>query len=970
MDASSGRAGRISGSLPVTIADRRNRQAESTPDTLLEQLNDRLQPLIEHHLSSWPDQSLSLTFEDGAVQSQFTWGQAAGALTDAEPLEFDLGLGIIGKLRASVDARASSAPQHRERLALKRLVAWLSAESAQFHAQSKLESQSARLEAMLDAAPLALYAMSLEGLVEHWNRSAEQTFGVTRAAVIGQPAPEELRVDAFDALRSSFVNQRVRERLVEHQRPDGQSVTLQLSARTLTQDGVAVGLVGSARLRSTTEIQSGLLVSHVALLESVLSHANDSVLITEAEPINEPGPRIVYANAAFTRTTGYSLPEIVGRNPRLLQGPRSDDKIRARIRAALEHWEPIEVELVNYRKDGTEFWVELSIAPVADAHGNYSHWISIQRDITERKRLSEHLDQARAQVLERTAKNLPLEQVLEPLLGSLERQFGGVQAALALLPEQVLFTTAATERRWPVAWGAARLCASHPLDSLEDTDAAGQRIWLQSVGDADSKPTAVLAVYGKLAVAPDADDRARLEAAAALAALVLARREAHMALEKQALFDALTDLPNRAAFQLALERSLQAMTSQTDKGRIAVGMIDLDRFKQVNDNFGHSAGDALLTQVAQRLRSEIPERDFLARMGGDEFLILIDELENPQALPEIGEQILEIFKRPFLVAGQEMFVQASLGFSLNHLTQNPERLLQQADAAMYQAKRRGGGVAVYSAKSAGSSSAVSLESALHRAVQRNEFILHYQPMIDPVSTRASGIEALLRWNHPERGLLLPGEFVALAEVTGLIAPIGAWALGEACRAGVRQQRHMPNLKIAVNLSARQFQSGQLKRDVERALDSSGLAPSTLELELTESLLMQVSSVNSSLIELKRLGVRLVIDDFGTGYSSLAYLRNFPVDGLKIDRSFIRDLASASREASRDDALVRAIIELTRALSLEVTVEGVERRAQYEHLRDLRCHRLQGFYFGQPLSEEALQAWLQSDPIALPHPGSL
>ena len=449
---------------------------------------------------------------------------------------------------------------------------------------------------------------------------------------------------------------------------------------------------------------------------------------------------------------------------------------------------------------------------------------------------------------------------------------------------------------------------------------------------------------------------------------MLARREAHLALEKQALFDALTELPNRAAFQLALERSLQRISDHSgSNARIAVGMLDLDRFKQVNDNFGHSAGDALLKQVAQRLRSDIHERDMLARMGGDEFLILIDEVSDASALPAIGERVLEIFKRPFIVAGQEMFVQVSLGLSHNDVdTPNPERLLQRADAAMYQAKRRGGGVAVYSAKSTASNSAVSLESALHRAVEREEFVLHYQPMIDPLSARANGLEALLRWNHPERGLLLPGEFIALAEVTGLIVPIGAWALNEACRAGVRQQQHTPHLKIAVNLSARQFQSGQLKHDVERALESSGLAPAMLELELTESLLMQVSSVTSNLVELKQLGVRLVIDDFGTGYSSLAYLRNFPVDGLKIDRSFIRDLATNSREASRDDALVRAIIELTRALSLEVTVEGIEHRAQFEHLRGMRCHRLQGFYFGQPLSEVALQKWLQSDAIASAH----
>ena len=934
----------------------KTRQLPRALQSTLEQLGARLRPLIEHHLSSWPTHGLRLTLERGAERRESTWGPFAPDA--AETLPCDLGAGIIGTLRVSAGLPGGQISP-RDRAALAKLIDWLHTVAQRSHTEWQLESQNARLEAMIDAAPLALYALSVEGLVEHWNLSAEQTFGVTRDEVIGRPAPGQLSSDAFSALRESLTNRQPRESVIEHLRPDGQSVTLQLSEQTVTQGGVLIGSVGSAQARSALNLQAGTLESHVALLESVLSHANDSVLITEAAPIDEPGPRIVYANAAFTRTTGYSLAEIIGRNPRLLQGPRSDDKMRARIRTALERWEPIEVELVNYRKDGSEFWVELSIAPVTDVRGLCTHWISIQRDITERKRLSEHLDRARSQVLERTAQGLPLEQVLEPLLGSLERQFEGTQASLTLLPEQLLFTSAATDKTWPVEWGTARLSASAGLKGLELRSTLSERIWLQPVsGDSETR-LAVLAVYGTLAVAPDADDRARLEAAAALVALVLARRAAQLALEKQALFDALTELPNRTAFQLALERSLQRMSAKDSDARIAVGMIDLDRFKQVNDNLGHGAGDALLAQVAQRLRDHIRDQYLLARMGGDEFLILIDGLADGQALLEIGKQILQVFERPFLVFGHEMFVQASLGFSLSHPnSRNSERLLQQADAAMYQAKRQGGGVTIWSGKSVAINSAISLESALHRAVERDEFVLHYQPIVNPVTSRATGVEALLRWNHPERGLLLPGEFIALAEVTGLIVPIGAWVLEQACRAGKLYEQQIPNFRMAVNLSARQFQGGQLRRDVELALERSGLTPSMLELELTESLLMQVSSVNTNLLGLKQLGVRLVIDDFGTGYSSLAYLRNFPVDALKIDHSFIRELGNGGREAVRDDALVRAIIELAHALSLEVTVEGVERNAQREHLLQLRCHRLQGYYFARPLPHEALMAWLQ------------
>ncbi|MCP2014659.1 diguanylate cyclase (GGDEF)-like protein/PAS domain S-box-containing protein [Deinococcus sp. HSC-46F16] len=826
-------------------------------------------------------------------------------------------------------------------------VACLLEELALHAEQAELRSAHEQLRAVVQEAPLAVYALTLEGLVKHWNAAAEQTLGVSGSEVLGRGVEDTALGQAFAALRRSASRGQgsIAPQLLHLPQPDGEPVEV-----TLTASPVPGGLVGTAQRTTPEESGRHHTRRQLALLESVLAHANDAVLITEAEPVDLPGPRIVYANAAFTRTTGYAAEEVLGGTPRLLQGPRTDRRALDKIRRALKRWESVVVEVVNYRKDGSEFWVELSIAPVADETGWYTHWISIQRDITERKQFAEHLDRERAQVLELAARNAPLSQVLARLSGTLERQFAGRRAALVLPGEPPEVYTARGDADQDRDGWAQLLAAP------EGEEGGAPSVWQHPVTGAEGRRLGTLLLRGRRPGEPNADERAQLGAGAQLAALVIERYEAHRALERHALYDALTSLPNRVLFERELQRTLAQ--ARADGQPVAVGLMDLDRFKLINDTLGHSVGDALLQQVAARLRAALGPRDTLARMGGDEFLLVLGAAATPADVGRAAERLIQTFRQPFLLAEREVFVRPSIGFSIFPQAGTVvEQLLQQADTAMYQAKRRGGGYALYTPEGEERLAAMTLETALNRALERGEFVLHYQPQLEPHTGRLTGVEALVRWEHPELGLVSPAEFIPLAEVTGLIVPIGAWVLRQACAQAVAWAALAPELRVAVNLSARQFQQPELAETVTRALRESGLEPGRLELELTESMLMHALEAHETLQRLKALGVRVVVDDFGTGYSNLAYLKQYPIDGLKIDRSFTAGVGASPVPAGRDEALVKAVMDLAHALELEVTAEGVERPGQLDFLRGRGCDRVQGYLTGRPLSAEAFGALL-------------
>ena len=434
------------------------------------------------------------------------------------------------------------------------------------------------------------------------------------------------------------------------------------------------------------------------------------------------------------------------------------------------------------------------------------------------------------------------------------------------------------------------------------------------------------------------------------------RKLHEQAIRWQAFHDSLTGLPNRAHLQHHLEQVL--LDAQASGSRGALLFLDLDNFKEINDSLGHEAGDRLLRDVAERLAQCAGGVDEpLARMGGDEFTILLPEIGQPEDAAAVAQKLLDLFDRPVLLDGHELFVAASIGISLfPEDGADAPTLLKNADVAMYRAKDQGRNRYQFydEVMAADTYERLVLGADLRKAIERGQLCAFYQPLVDLGSGRMTGVEALLRWQHPVHGAVPPATFIPLAEMTGLIIPLGEWVLEAACREAVRWQRAGHPLTVSVNLSARQFRQPDLASVITAVLARAGLDPQWLSLELTESAVIENHEFAvQTLTALKGTGVRISIDDFGTGYSSLAYLRRFPVDVLKVDRSFI----CALEDGAEDQAIVRAIIDLAHALGMEVVAEGVETEGQVERLRRLNCDKGQGYLFSPPVPTEGITRFL-------------
>jgi diguanylate cyclase (GGDEF)-like protein len=419
---------------------------------------------------------------------------------------------------------------------------------------------------------------------------------------------------------------------------------------------------------------------------------------------------------------------------------------------------------------------------------------------------------------------------------------------------------------------------------------------------------------------------------------------------REALHDSLTGLPNRTLF---LDRLGHAL-ARAERERVTVGLlfIDMDRFKDVNDSLGHGSGDELLVAIAKRLDECVRDVDTAARLGGDEFAILLDHVADAREAESVAARVIDAMRQPFPLTDREVFTSASVGIALSeHGTVSSRDLLRYADIAMYRAKAAGRSKAVVfeSQMIAAAVERLELEAQLRTAILGGQLLLHFQPIVDLAKWRVHGFEALVRWMHPERGLVPPGDFIPLAEETGLIVPIGQLVLREACAAATRFLRDSgQTLSMSVNVSPRQMQETDLLADVAGALDDAALDPARLVVEITEGVLMQdTEQALRTLTQLRELGVGVAIDDFGTGYSSLSYLQHFPVDRLKVDKSFVDSLGRPG-----GGVLARATINLAHSLGISTTAEGIEERVQVAELRLLRCELAQGYYFAKPLPFDA------------------
>ena len=653
--------------------------------------------------------------------------------------------------------------------------------------------------------------------------------------------------------------------------------------------------------------------------------------------------RFIDVNTTACEAFGYTREEFLQMGPYDLSSRSKEEQQRSYDELISGSREERVREGALRCKDGSLILVEVYRRAVPSPEG-YTI-VAIVHDIRRRKRDEAALreSEARFRSLTELSSDMFWEQDDQHRLTELS---GKNQAWVAVSRARLL-----GKRRWDLHylnmseadWAAhgAELEARRRFHDLElcRLDESGKKIWVSVSGEPVFDPSG--AFTGYRGVGKD----------------ITERKQDEERIQYLANHDALTSLPNRARFSDTLNLALQ--NARRYHRNFAVLFIDLDRFKIINDTLGHEAGDKLLQEMGMRLTQTVRSSDVVARLGGDEFVVLVQEVDEAKQVEPVARKILSALIKPMVIHGQECRVTASIGICMYPSdAQDEPSLMKNADIAMYRAKEEGKNTyKFYSEKiNVHSLERMALETSLRRGLERSEFFLHYQAKLDLQTGQISGVEALVRWQHPELGMVPPGQFIPLAEETGLIVPIGRWVLNTACAQNVAWQREgLPPLRMAVNLSARQFADVDLLKDIAAALEESGMKAELLELELTESMVMQnVERADKVLAAIKRIGVRLAIDDFGVGYSSLSHLKRFPIDTLKVDRSFIRDIP----QDSDDKAITEAIIAMGKSLNLTVVAEGVETLEQETFLRDHACDETQGFYFSRPIANDQFAALLR------------
>ncbi len=682
--------------------------------------------------------------------------------------------------------------------------------------QARAHWLETRLTHTLERLTDAFFMLDPEWRFTYMNHECEKLVGRPREELTGQPVWDEFRkaiTPKIIELPEDSPDGRTLVELQQFRAPDG----LWFEVRAYpSEDGLAVYMRDITQHRASQE--------QLKLLELSVSRLNDLVLITEAGEGGPSDQRLVFVNDAFVRHTGYTRDEVLGQSPRLLQGTRTQRAELDRIAAALKDGTPVRAEIINYRKHGEEFWIELDMVPVTDNAAQIINWVAVGRDITHRK--------------------------------------------------------------------------------------------------------AVVAQIQRLA-----------------------------------FYDGLTQLPNRLVLTDRLEHAIRSTAHTRQCG--ALMFIDLDNFKTLNDTLGHSMGDTLLQQVAQRLTSAARPQDTVARLGGDEFVIMLTDLGASAGQAAVtaalaAEKILTALQEPYQLGGTEHHSSSSIGVTLfctHEVTVSD--LLKQADLAMYQAKVSGRNTVCFFDPSMQTavSEAAALGSDLRQSLREKRFLLYYQPQVDR-DGNMSGVEALLRWLHPQRGMVSPAEFIPAAEDSGLILPLGQWVLETACEqlAAWSLRTDTAHLCIAVNVSVRQFRHPHFVESVVAAINYAGIPASRLKLELTETLLADGIEVTvAKMATLKDMGVTLALDDFGVGYSALSSLKRLPLDQLKIDKNFVRDILRDPNDA----AIARAIIAMAQSLGLEVMAEGVETEEQREFLAGQGCPCYQGYLFCPPLPIAELENFMQT-----------
>jgi len=660
------------------------------------------------------------------------------------------------------------------------------------------------------------YRIDRDGIIERVSDSVFSLLGYTSAELIGKKMADlyvekdgrEKFLHALEAAGGRIFNQDV---LLRHY--DGSRIWASTSAHIIyNENNEPNGIEGIAR--NVTELKSHVL--QLNKLTNVLNHTADMVMVTDINGVIE------YVNQQFETVTGYSSEEVCGKYPSILSSGKESAETYHVLWETIKSGKTFEAVLLNKRKDGSHYYDEKTITPLADDDDNLIYYISTSQDITKRVESEQRL--------------------------------------------------------------------------------------------------------------------------------------AHLAHH-----DALTGLPNRT---LIIDRLKQALFHAEVHSRlVAVMFLDLDHFKEINDNYGHNFGDELLIQITERLAGSVRSEDTVGRYAGDEFVILLDDIDDEHHISILAQKLVDVLNQDFNIFGKKLRISASIGVSFyptDAISSN--ELIRNADIAMYRAKEMGKNTYQFysSDLSAKIFERLTLESHLRNAIEKKEFVLYYQPQVDTRSKKITAVEALIRWQHPYMGLVAPNNFIGLLEETGLIESVGSWIIHTACQ----QLKHWHDMGIeylhmSVNLSSRQFNNPDLFNDIHEVIRNTRVNPEFLEFEITESMLMRkTSSIVTSLESLSKLGIHFAIDDFGTGYSSLSYLRRFPIDTIKIDQSFIRDIP----ENEDDAAITQAIIGLAKSLSLNVIAEGVENEKQLAFLKQHECNYIQGYYYSPPLQAGEITGILQQQQL--------